>query len=105
MYREKVYYGEPYRNAYSQREEHLDKYHRKTKDSVMWRHCRLDHDSEIQNFTMSVTGMYRRDAMLRQVSEAVALGNAKVGTIISTKKDWNYTQLSKVVIYNRECSN
>ena len=52
MYREKVYYGEPYRNAYSRGEEHLDKYHRKTKDSVMWRHCRLDHDSEIQNFTM-----------------------------------------------------
>ena len=35
---------------------------------------------------MSVTGMYRRDAMLRQVSEAAALGNAKVGTIIKTKK-------------------
>ena len=51
-----------------------------TKDSVLWRHCRLDHDSEIQNFTIKVTGMYRRDAMLRQVSEAVALGNAKVGT-------------------------
>ena len=47
-------------------------------------------DSEIQNFTMSVTGMYRRDAMLRQVSEAMALGNAKVGTIINTKKEWNY---------------
>ena len=46
----------------------------------------MDHDSEIQNFTMSVTGIYRRDAMLRQVSEAVALGKAKVGTIINTKK-------------------
>ena len=28
----------------------------------------LNYDSEIQNFTMSVTGMYRRDAMLRRVS-------------------------------------
>ena len=40
----------------------------------------------IQNFTISVTGMYRRDAMLRQVSEAVVLGNAKVGIIINTKR-------------------
>ena len=42
------------------------------------------------------------DAMLRQVSEAVALGNAKVGTIINTKKEWNYVQLPKVVIDNGE---
>ena len=47
----------------------------------------MDHDSDIQNFTRSVTGMYRRDAMLRQVSEAVALGNAKVGKMINTKKE------------------
>ena len=47
---EKVYYGESSRNAYSRGEEHLDEYRRKTK--VLWRHCRLDHDSEIQNFTM-----------------------------------------------------
>ena len=65
----------------------MDEYRRKTKDSVLWRHCRLDYESEIQNFTMSVTGIYRRDAMLRQVSEAVALGNVKVGTIINTKKE------------------
>ena len=83
---EKVYYGESSRNAYSQGEEHLDEYLRKTKDSVLWRHCRLDHDSKIQNFTMSVIGIFRRDAMLRQVSEAVVLGNAKVGTVINTKK-------------------
>ena len=71
---------------YSRGEEHLDEYRRKTKDSVLWRHCRLDHDIEIQHFTMSVTGMYRRDAMLRQVSKAAALGNANVGTISNTKR-------------------
>ena len=46
----------------------------------------LDHDSEIQISTMSVTGMFRRDAMLRKISETVALGNIKVGTIINTIK-------------------
>ena len=42
----------------------------------------MDHDSEIQNFTLLVNGMYRRDAMLR-----LALGNAKVGTMIKAKKE------------------
>ena len=55
-------------------------------------------------FTISVTGMYRRDAMLRQVSEAVALGNAKAEIIINTIKEWNYVQLPKVVIDNEEDS-
>ena len=40
---------------------------------------------------MLVTGIYRGDAMLRQVSEAVVLVNAKVGTIYKTKKEWNYS--------------
>ena len=48
--------------------------------------------------------MYKRDAMLRQVSEAVALGNARVRATINTKKEWNYVQLPKVVIDNGECS-
>ena len=55
----------------------MDESRRKTKDTVLRRHCRLDPDSEIQNFAISITGMYRRDAILRQVSEAVALRNAK----------------------------
>ena len=55
----------------------------------------MDHDSKIQNFNMSVTGMYRRDAILRQVSEAVALGNTKVRAIVNTKIEWNYVQLQK----------
>ena len=65
----------------------------------------MEHDSEIQNFTMSVIGIHTGDAMLRQVSEAVALGNTKVRTIINTKKEWNYVQLTKVVIDNGEYSN
>ena len=82
----------------------MDENRRKTKDSVVLRHCRLDRDSEIQGFNMSITVMYRRDAMLIQVSEAVTLGNAKVVAIADTKKEWNYVQLPKVVIDNGEGS-
>ena len=47
---EKVYYEESSRNSYLRGEEHLDEYRRKTKDLVLQRHCRLNHDSKIQNF-------------------------------------------------------
>ena len=49
-------------------------------------------------------GQNERVRISRQVSEAVALGNAKVGTIINTKKEWNYVQLPKVVVDNGEYS-
>ena len=39
--------GESSRNSYSREEEHLDEFRRKTKDSVLLRHCTLDNDSEI----------------------------------------------------------
>ena len=54
----------------------------------MLRHCRLEHNSEIQNITMSITRMHRRNTVLRQVSEAVTLGNAKVGTITNTHQPY-----------------
>ena len=66
----------------------------------MLRHVKLDHDSELQNFTMSVTGMYRIDCMLRQIAEGVSQGNAPEGTLINTKKEWNYIHLSRVIIDN-----
>ena len=68
----------------------------------MWRHCRLDHNSELQDFTMSVTGLYRNDCMLRQIAEGVSEDNAPEGTLINTKKEWNYIHLPRVIIDDGE---
>ena len=51
---------------------------------------------------MSVTGLYRNDCMLRQITEGVSQDNASEGTLINTKKEWNYIHLSKVIIDNTE---
>ena len=34
---------------------------RKVDVPVIWQHCRLDHNSELQDITMSVTGLYLND--------------------------------------------
>ena len=68
----KVYNSETSKNAqngYTRGKKHLDDLDRKIDASVMWLHCRLDHDSELQNFTMSVTGLHPNDCMLRQITE------------------------------------
>ena len=68
----------------------------------MWQHCRLDHNSELQYFTMSVTGLYRNDCMLRQITEGVLQDNAREGTLINAKKEWNYIHFPRVISDNGE---
>ena len=84
------------------KKKHLEVLDRKIDASVMWRHCRLDHDSELQDFTILVTGLYRNDCMLRQIAEGVSQGNAPEGTSINTKKEWNYIHLPRVIIDDGE---
>ena len=98
----RVYHGETSKNAYTRGKKHLEDLDRKIDASVMWRHCRLDHNSELQDFTMSVTGLYRNDCMLRQIAEGVSQDNAPEGTLINTKKEWNYIHLPRVIIDDGE---
>lgn len=95
---ERVYHGQTSRNAYTRGNEHTDDFVRRKSDSVMWRHCRIDHNSEVQNFTMSVKGQYRHDPMLRQIAESVSQRNAAPGTLINSKSEWNYVQLPRIVL-------
>ena len=50
---------------------------------------------------MSVTGMYRNDCMLRQIAEGVSQDNAPEGTLINTKKEWNYIQGLSLMMVKR----
>ena len=47
---------------------------------------------------MSVTRFYQNDCMLRQIAEGVLQDNAPEGTLINTKKEWNYIQLPSGII-------
>ena len=95
---ERIYHGETSKNAFTRGKGHLDDFRRKSSDSVMWRHCRMGHNGEVQNFTMSTTGLYRNDAMLRQIAESVAQRNAAAGTLINSKSEWNFVQLPRIVL-------
>ena len=78
----RVYHGETSTiHTWEKASEDLD---RKIDASVLLRHCRLDHNSELQDFTMSVTGLYRNDCILRQIAEGVSLlkRNVTVSTFL-----------------------
>ena len=98
----RVYHGETSKNAYTCVKKHLEDLDRKINASVMWRQCRLDHNSELQDFTVTVTRLYQNDCMLRQIVEGVSQDNALEGALINTKKEWNCIHLPRGFIDDGE---
>ena len=92
------YIGETSRSAYSRGKEHLHSLNRREEQSVMWRHACEKHGGDIPSFVMNVTGIFRDDAMLRQITEAVLIGKVKHNELINTKNEWNYVKVPRAIV-------
>ena len=91
----KKYIGETARNAYTRGKEHLNDLERESERSVLMRHAEEDHEGMLPEYTMSVTGVFANDAMMRQISESVQI--TKNGTI-NNKTEWNHLKIPRAVI-------
>ena len=97
--RKDVYKGETAYNTYTRGGEHLGRLAaRDLPNSPLWRHCLEQHGGEEQTFLMSVTGTYRNDAMLRQITEAVQINNMDPGRRMNDRAEWNMTRIPRTVI-------
>ena len=67
-------------------------------NSPLWRHCVEEHNGELQEFQMSVTGTFKNDAMLRQITEAVQIERTETGTLMNDRAEWNMTRVPRTVI-------
>ena len=95
---EDKYIGETARNAYTRGIEHTEGLEKQDERSALWKHCVEKHEKERQEFKMSVTGVYGNDAMLRQIAESVRINRVAMGSLINTKKEWNYVKLPREVL-------
>ena len=97
--RKNVYKGESAHNAYTRGGEHMSRLTaRDISNSPLWRHCVDQHGGEMQTFLMSVTGTFRNDPMLRQVTEAVQINNMDVNLRMNDRAEWNMTRVPRTVI-------
>ena len=56
------------------------------------------HERNVPNFVMNVTGSFRDDAMLRQVTESVMINKIDEKKLINSKNEWNYVRIPRSVI-------
>ena len=94
------YHGETSKNGFTRGKKHLQELDGGSASSVMLRHCRERHSGEIQDFQMDITGIYKNDAMLRQISEAVRINNTPQEQLINNRTEWNYVQFPRVLVDN-----
>ena len=47
---------------------------------------------------LQATGVYFNDAMLRQISEGIKINNVDEDSLINSKNEWNYFQISRAVV-------
>ena len=92
------YIGETSRSAYTRGKEHLRALQQKEENSVMWRHSCDKHGGNVPGFTMNVTGIFRDDAMLRQISESVQINRVPQDRLINTRNKWSYVRIPRAVV-------
>ena len=51
---------------------------------------------------MSVTGRYGNDAMLRQITESIRIGETPTGSLINSMKEWSYFKLPHEIIEEKD---
>ena len=90
------YEGETSHSGYSRGKEHQTSIG--LKKGALYRHMREKHAGNRPNFQMNVTGIYGYDAMLRQISEAVAIRNSDPKFLMNNKSEWNHQVVPQVVI-------
>ena len=64
----------------------------------MWKHCCDRHGRNEVSFVMNVTGIFRDDAMLRQITESVLINKVEEGKLIDFKSEWNYVSILRAVM-------
>ena len=95
-----MYYGETHKNAYVRGREHRFDYEKKLPKSVMWKHCRSEHQGENQEFEMSVIDCRRGDPMMRQILESIRINQVPEEKRMNDKTEWNIGKLPQVEVNN-----
>ena len=68
----------------------------RSENSVLWKHAVEHHESAPTQFTCDVTECFRKDSLLRQVTEAVKINREK--PTMNTKSEWNVVNIPRAQI-------
>ena len=84
---EDEYTGTTTRSGYIRGGEHNDDLQKESDKSDLWDHCKKKHGGEKKTFRMDIIDSFRRDPLLRQVTEATRICRANKERAINKKEE------------------
>ena len=92
------YHGETSRNGYTRGGEHMKAYKRREDGSFMWKHCRNKHGGEDRRFKMKIDRTFRKDPLLRQITEAIEINDTDESHRMNSKAEWHLPKVPRVSV-------
>ena len=90
------YEGETGRNGYTRGIEHLAAMRLEDDENALWKHCQIDHDGRIAEFSMTVLRSHRTP-LVTQVDEAVRIVISRAECIMNSKSEWHQAPLVRII--------
>ena len=82
------YTGTTTRSSYVRGKEHIKDLSDRNPESDLWEHCVKKHGGTTKKFKMDVIETFKRDPLLRQISEAVRINRANKDKNINKKEEF-----------------
>jgi hypothetical protein len=96
--KEHVYHGESSRNGFTRGNEQFTAFKKHEEGSNMWKHCVLKHGGEETTFKMKIDRTFRKDPMLRQITEAIEINDTPEEYRMNSKAEWHLPKVPRVQI-------
>ena len=93
-----IYKGQSADSGYTRGKKQASDLNAHNEKSALWKHCRDIHNRQIQEFQMKITGTFRNDPMLRQITEAVQIEREDPRKLMNTRAEWNMTRVPRAMI-------
>ena len=96
-----VYEGETSYSAYTRGLEHLKKLEKKHPKSMLYNHCQTQHQGNIVQFKMDITGTFHKDSTLRQITEGIQIERREPRRLMNTRSEWNSSLIPQCTVQRR----
>ena len=96
-----LYQGETSYSAYTRGREHIQKFEKRDPKSMLYNHCQNEHQGNIVEFKMDITGTFHRDSALRQISEGIQIERTESKRLMNTRNEWNSSLIPQITVQRR----
>ena len=97
---ESCYNGESSRNGFARGLEHRAALRRKDHTSPLYQHSRDVHGDRSVQYSMKITGSYRKSALRRQLAESIDIQETSEEVLLNRRDEWRHVQLPRVGIHH-----